>query len=202
MLLFYYPSPWIFIWLLFYDVLENISLTWRNDQHDGGRNRAMPGGNPRPSAGCCRPSLLQPDCLIGVLCCPQKLCACKGKSVAHKHWSIKTRNDMLFHTLEWILYKVTTISNEIPKGGQTDWPWQILFLTSLMRGPRPGSLELYGLPSILPCRKSSCWGSFSSNMKNSPMSFSSWVTRIRQSIYLYLVFILFFIAISKTLQKI
>ncbi|CAN7992182.1 unnamed protein product, partial [Ixodes pacificus] len=51
--------------------------------------------------------------------------------------------------------------------------WQTLFLRSRIRGPMPGSCELYGLPSIRPCRKSSCCGSFSKVTKNSPRSFSS-----------------------------
>ena len=60
--------------------------------------------------------------------------------------------------------------------GHTEYkPWQILFLTSLIRGPRLGSLLLYGLPSMRPWRKSSCCGSFSNDKKNSPTSFSSCV---------------------------
>ena len=53
-------------------------------------------------------------------------------------------------------------------------PLHILFLTSLISGPRSGSLLVYGFPCIRPCKKSSCCGSFSRVMKNSPTSFSSW----------------------------
>ena len=102
--------------------------------------------------------------------CKVKITDCKDNvnPISHYH-----NYENSLHSSHFLSFYLQYILKKHLKQIFHNIPWHILFLTSLIRGPRPGSLQLYGLPSILPCRKSSCCGSFSRISRNSSTSFSS-----------------------------